>query len=71
MFKFKELCSSIDFSQQTFIIAEIGQNHQGDISIAKKLIEVAKVSGFQYILHFFFWIECFSIYMSTSNLHLL
>lgn len=27
-----------------FIIAEIGQNHQGDIEIAKKLIKAAKVS---------------------------
>lgn len=26
-----------------FIIAEIGQNHQGDIRIAKKLIKIAKV----------------------------
>lgn len=52
MFKFKELCSSIDFSQQTFIIAEIGQNHQGDVNFAKKLIEVAKVSGFRYVLLF-------------------
>lgn len=27
-----------------FIIAEVGQNHQGDIEIAKKLIKAAKVS---------------------------
>lgn len=26
-----------------FIIAEVGQNHQGDIEIAKKLIRAAKV----------------------------
>ena len=26
-----------------FIIAEIGQNHQGDVSIAKKMIKLAKV----------------------------
>lgn len=26
-----------------FIIAEVGQNHQGDIEIAKKLIKAAKV----------------------------
>lgn len=26
-----------------FIIAEIGQNHQGDIEIAKKMIKMAKV----------------------------
>lgn len=29
-----------------FIIAEVGQNHQGDIEIAKKLIKAAKVSYF-------------------------
>lgn len=29
-----------------FIIAEIGQNHQGDIEIAKKLIKAAKVGYF-------------------------
>ena len=28
-----------------FIIAEIGINHNGDIEIAKKLIEVAKNAG--------------------------
>lgn len=28
-----------------FIIAEVGQNHQGDIEIAKKLIKAAKVSA--------------------------
>lgn len=27
-----------------FIIAEIGQNHQGDIEIAKKMIKMAKVT---------------------------
>jgi sialic acid synthase len=27
----------------TFVIAEIGQNHQGDVNIAKKLIKTAKV----------------------------
>ena len=30
--------------QPCFIIAEIGQNHQGDIEIAKQLITKAKVS---------------------------
>lgn len=29
--------------QPCFIIAEIGQNHQGDIEIAKQLIKTAKV----------------------------
>ncbi|MDQ3142560.1 MAG: N-acetylneuraminate synthase family protein [Bacteroidota bacterium] len=31
--------------QQTFIIAEIGQNHNGDIEIAKKLIDLAVRCG--------------------------
>lgn len=30
-------------SNPCFIIAEVGQNHQGDIEIAKKLIKAAKV----------------------------
>ncbi len=29
----------------TFIIAEIGINHNGDIEIAKKLVELAKSAG--------------------------
>lgn len=36
-----------------FIIAEIGQNHQGDIEIAKKLIKAAKVSSFPCSFHIF------------------
>ena len=28
-----------------YIIAEIGINHNGDLSIAKKLIDIAKVAG--------------------------
>lgn len=37
-------------SNPCFIIAEVGQNHQGDIEIAKKLIKAAKVSaGFKYV----------------------
>ena len=31
------------------IIAEIGINHNGDIDIAKKLIDVAYVSGCDYV----------------------
>jgi N,N'-diacetyllegionaminate synthase len=31
--------------QQSFIIAEIGVNHNGDINLAKKLVEAAKSSG--------------------------
>ena len=30
---------------RTFIIAEIGINHNGDIALAKKLIDVAKRTG--------------------------
>ena len=30
-----------------FTIAEIGINHNGDIEIAKKLIDLAKKTGFQ------------------------
>ena len=28
-----------------FVIAEIGINHNGDLNIAKKLIDIAKVAG--------------------------
>ena len=31
--------------KKTFIIAEIGINHNGDIELAKKLIDLAKDSG--------------------------
>lgn len=31
--------------QPCFIIAEIGQNHQGDVEIAKQMIIKAKVGG--------------------------
>lgn len=31
--------------ERTFIIAEIGQNHQGDMNIAKKMIATAKAIG--------------------------
>jgi len=34
----------IHFKSPCYIIAEIGQNHQGDIMMAKKLIKLAKVS---------------------------
>ena len=30
----------------SFLIAEIGINHNGDINIAKKLIDEAKIAGF-------------------------
>ena len=31
--------------KKTYIIAEIGINHQGDINIAKKLIDIAAAAG--------------------------
>ena len=31
--------------KRTYIIAEIGINHQGDVNIAKKLIDIAAASG--------------------------
>ncbi|KAK7929336.1 hypothetical protein WMY93_005731 [Mugilogobius chulae] len=42
-----ELCPGkmIGGSHPCFIIAEIGQNHQGDIDIAKKMIKMAKECG--------------------------
>ncbi|KAM9314124.1 N-acetylneuraminate-9-phosphate synthase-like [Pholidichthys leucotaenia] len=42
-----ELCPGrmIGGNHPCFIIAEIGQNHQGDIEIAKKMIKVAKDCG--------------------------
>ncbi|XP_029950436.1 sialic acid synthase-like [Salarias fasciatus] len=42
-----ELCPKrmIGGSHPCFIIAEIGQNHQGDINIAKKMIKMAKDCG--------------------------
>ena len=32
-------------NRPTFIIAEVGQNHQGDINVAKQLIEIAQVKS--------------------------
>lgn len=34
----------VHFKSPCYVIAEIGQNHQGDIMMAKKLIKLAKVS---------------------------
>lgn len=41
-----ELCPGrmIGANYPCFIIAEIGQNHQGDIELAKKMIKMAKVN---------------------------
>ena len=30
---------------KTFIVAEIGNNHEGNLNLAKKLIKKAKISG--------------------------
>lgn len=38
-----DLGRSINNKSPCYIIAEIGQNHQGDIMMAKKLIKLAKV----------------------------
>ena len=37
----------VEISDETdcFVIAEIGNNHQGDIDTAKKLVDAAKLSG--------------------------
>lgn len=42
-----ELCPGrrIGGDYPCFIIAEIGQNHQGDLDIAKRMIRMAKVLG--------------------------
>jgi sialic acid synthase SpsE len=36
---------SIGYNKEPFIIAEVGINHNGDVEIAKKMIQVAKDSG--------------------------
>lgn len=38
-----DFVSELKNSKNTFIIAEIGQNHQGSLETAKKLIKTAKV----------------------------
>jgi sialic acid synthase len=38
----------IDERQPVFIIAEVGQNHNGDLTIAKKLIDIAAMPIFDY-----------------------
>lgn len=45
-----ELCPGrmIGGNHPCFIIAEIGQNHQGDIEIAKKMIKLAKVQQHEF-----------------------
>lgn len=39
-----DLGRPINFKSPCYIIAEIGQNHQGDMMMAKKLIKLAKVN---------------------------
>jgi len=43
-----DLGRPIHFKSPCYIIAEIGQNHQGDIMMAKKLIKLAKVSTYTF-----------------------
>lgn len=42
-----ELCPGrwVGGQHPCFIIAEIGQNHQGDLEVAKRMIRTAKVRG--------------------------
>ena len=35
----------INIMENTYIIGEIGINHQGDINIAKRLIDIAAAAG--------------------------
>src|SRR3989339_2241169 len=42
MYKIKIGCRLIGEAEPVFIIAEAGVNHNGDIELAKKLIDVAK-----------------------------
>lgn len=40
-----DLGRPVNFKSPCYVIAEIGQNHQGDMMMAKKLIKLAKVSS--------------------------
>lgn len=40
-----DILTEIKLSGKTFVIAEIGQNHQGNLDTAKLLIKAAKVSN--------------------------
>ena len=44
--KFKIGNNTISTKSKTFIIAEIGINHNGDLKVAKKLIDSASEAGF-------------------------
>ena len=39
------LIGNQDITKKAFIIAEIGNNHEGDFELAKELISAAKESG--------------------------
>lgn len=56
-----ELCPGrvVGGDHPCFIIAEIGQNHQGDIEIAKKMIRMAKVT------------DLFQPHRQSNKLHIL
>ena len=43
--KFKIKHHKIDHKSKPFIIAEIGSNHNGSLSLAKKLVLLAKKNG--------------------------
>lgn len=47
-----ELCPGrwVGGQHPCFIIAEIGQNHQGDLDVAKRMIRMAKVRGLSRVL---------------------
>lgn len=44
--------TEIMLSGKTFVIAEIGQNHQGNLDTAKQLIKTAKVSKWRVLSQF-------------------
>ena len=54
----------MNFIKRTFIIAEIGNNHEGNFNTAKKLILKAKQSGADAVKFQTFIPECF---VSKSN----
>ena len=60
-----ELCPGrmIGGNHPCFIIAEIGQNHQGDIEIAKKMIKMAKVINLTRVALFSTWISKLFIFL--------
>ena len=49
--------------KKIFLIAEIGINHNGDLAIAKKLINAAKESGFDAVK---FQKEIYSLFIAKN-----